>query len=236
MAEAEARSQATEADVVRTRDEAKRQRALLATTFGTKQKVEQADADAGALRRDVARDQAALKAQRSQMAVLDTEESQLRADAKAKAGGARSGEDQSRLHPDHRAGGRQVGQRGVREGQYVHAGTQVISVVPLPNVWVIANYKETQLTHVAIGQRAEISVDAFPGVVIDGHVDSIAPASGGAIQPVAAGQRDGQVHQGRAAHPGQDAARSRTTRCKGKLRPGMSVTATILTDSQPATP
>ena len=53
-----------------------------------------------------------------------------------------------------------VGERGVRTGQYVHAGTQVISVVPLGNVWVIANYKETQLTHVAIGQRAEIRIEA----------------------------------------------------------------------------
>jgi membrane fusion protein (multidrug efflux system) len=54
----------------------------------------------------------------------------------------------------------------------------VISVVPLDNVWVIANYKETQLTHVAIGQGAEIRVDTFPGMVISGSVDSIAPASG----------------------------------------------------------
>jgi len=66
----------------------------------------------------------------------------------------------------------------VREGQYAHAGTQVISVVPVENVWVIANYKETQLTHVGIGQRAEIRVDTFPGVVIGVVVDSIAPASG----------------------------------------------------------
>ena len=71
-----------------------------------------------------------------------------------------------------------VSERGVRAGQYVHAGTQVISVVPLDNVWVVANYKETQLTHVAIGQRAEITIDTFPGVVIKAAVDSISPASG----------------------------------------------------------
>ncbi|HYZ43208.1 MAG TPA: efflux RND transporter periplasmic adaptor subunit, partial [Stellaceae bacterium] len=54
------------------------------------------------------------------------------------------------------AGG-EVSERDVRAGQYVHAGSQVITVVP-DNVWVVANYKETQLTHVAIGQRAEIRV------------------------------------------------------------------------------
>src|ERR1700730_13528952 len=71
-----------------------------------------------------------------------------------------------------------VSERDVRNGQYVHAGSQVISVVPLDNVWVLGNYKETQLTHVAIGQRAEIRVDTFPGFVITAMDDSIAPASG----------------------------------------------------------
>ena len=71
-----------------------------------------------------------------------------------------------------------VSERGVRAGQYVHDGRQVISVVPLGSVWVVANYKETQLTHVQIGQRAEITIDTFPGVVVTGHVDSISPASG----------------------------------------------------------
>src|SRR5947207_43099 len=66
----------------------------------------------------------------------------------------------------------------VAEAENAIAGTQVIAVVPLDNVWVIANYKETQLTHVAIGQRAEIRIDTFPGVAISATVDSIAPASG----------------------------------------------------------
>jgi membrane fusion protein (multidrug efflux system) len=45
-------------------------------------------------------------------------------------------------------------------------------------VWVIANYKETQLTHMAVGQKAEISVDTFPGHLLHGHVQAFAPASG----------------------------------------------------------
>jgi len=74
--------------------------------------------------------------------------------------------------------GGEVSERGVRDGQYVHAGTQVISVIPLDNVWVIANYKETQLTHMAVGQKAEITVDTFPGHTLRGHVLAFAPASG----------------------------------------------------------
>jgi membrane fusion protein (multidrug efflux system) len=71
-----------------------------------------------------------------------------------------------------------VGQRQVRPGQYVSLGTQVISLVPLPKVWVIANYKETQMTRIRVGQAARVTVDTFPGVILRGHVDSWSPASG----------------------------------------------------------
>ena len=71
-----------------------------------------------------------------------------------------------------------LGQRLVKPGQLVGMGTQITTLVPLPNVWVIANYKETQLTHMAIGQKAVISVDTFPGHRLRGHVAAFAPASG----------------------------------------------------------
>src|SRR5688572_2578046 len=71
-----------------------------------------------------------------------------------------------------------VGARSLRVGQYVQAGTQLMAVVPLHAVYVVANYKETQLTNVAAGQPVEIEVDAFPGHVVKGHVDSLSPASG----------------------------------------------------------
>jgi membrane fusion protein, multidrug efflux system len=71
-----------------------------------------------------------------------------------------------------------VGQRQVKPGQYVGIGAQITTLTPLPHVWVIANYKETQLTHMGVGQRAEIRVDTFPGQVLRGHVLAFAPASG----------------------------------------------------------
>jgi membrane fusion protein (multidrug efflux system) len=57
-------------------------------------------------------------------------------------------------------------------------GGQITTLTPLPHVWVLANYRETQLTHMAVGQRAEIRVDTFPGRVMKGHVQSFSPASG----------------------------------------------------------
>jgi len=71
-----------------------------------------------------------------------------------------------------------VGNRTLRVGQFVQAGTQLMSVVPANGVYVVANFKETQLTDVRKGQAVDIEVDMFPGKVVHGHVDSIAPASG----------------------------------------------------------
>ena len=71
-----------------------------------------------------------------------------------------------------------IGQRQVKPGQYVGVGGQITTLTPLPHVWVIANYKETQLTHMRVGEKADISVDTFPGRRLHGHVLAFAPGSG----------------------------------------------------------
>ena len=71
-----------------------------------------------------------------------------------------------------------LSQRQVKPGELVGVGTQITTLTPLPKVWVIANYKETQLTHMAVGQKARIRVDTFPGHTLRGHIQSFAPASG----------------------------------------------------------
>jgi membrane fusion protein (multidrug efflux system) len=71
-----------------------------------------------------------------------------------------------------------VGERDVQEGDYVNVGSNLITVVPLPEVYVTANYKETQLTHVAPGQPVEVKVDMFPEAVLQGRVARLSPASG----------------------------------------------------------
>ena len=71
-----------------------------------------------------------------------------------------------------------VGNRSLRAGQYVQAGTQLMAVVPVNGVYIVANFKETQLTDVHAGQKVTVDVDMFPGTTVKGHVDSIAPASG----------------------------------------------------------
>jgi membrane fusion protein, multidrug efflux system len=232
VAEAENTIAATQADVERTRQEAARQRALLATTYGTQQRVEQANADERRFSATLARNQAELDAQRRQLAVLDTQELQLRADAKAKQAAldlAKINLGYTRIAAPVSG---MVSERGVRAGQYVHAGTQVIAVVPLDNVWVIANYKETQLTNVVIGQGAEIRVDTFPGVRIAAVVDSIAPASGSQFSLLPPDNATGNFTKVVQRIP----VKLRITAdnpLAGRLRPGMSVIATILTDTTP---
>jgi membrane fusion protein (multidrug efflux system) len=71
-----------------------------------------------------------------------------------------------------------VGARSLRVGQFVQAGTQLMAVVPLDAVYVVANFKETQLTHVRGGQPVELTIDGFHGTRLRGHVDSLSPASG----------------------------------------------------------
>jgi membrane fusion protein (multidrug efflux system) len=232
VAEAEAAVTATQADVDRTKLEAERQRSLLATTFGTPQKVEQADADQKRLAATLASKQAELDDQRRQEAVLDTQELQLRADLKAKQALL----DLAKINLGYTkivapvAG--MVSERGVRVGQFAHAGAQVISVVPLDDVWVIANYKETQLTHVLVGQGAEIRVDTFPGVVVSAKVDSIAPATGSQFSLLPPDNATGNFTKVVQRIPVKLRLRPDNS-LAGRLRPGMSVEATILTDTTP---
>ncbi|WP_313198164.1 HlyD family secretion protein [Rhizobium sp.] len=71
-----------------------------------------------------------------------------------------------------------VGARTIRLGQLVNAGTQLMAVVPLNAIYVVGNFKETQLTHVVPGQKVLVKVDTFPDARIQGHVDSVSPGSG----------------------------------------------------------
>jgi membrane fusion protein (multidrug efflux system) len=226
---------ATEADVARTKLELERQRTLLANTFGTSQKVEQAEAEEKRFEANLERNQAELHGERQQMAVLDTQESQLRAEAKAKRAAlnlAKIALGYTRISAPVEG---MVGERGVRVGQYVRAGTQVISVVPLNNVWVIANYKETQLTHVAVGQKAEVTIDTFPGIVVAGHVDSIAPTSGSQFSLLPPDNATGNFTKVVQRIPVKILL-DPTNPLAGQLRPGMSVIATIVTDSESTAP
>jgi membrane fusion protein (multidrug efflux system) len=121
-----------------------------------------------------------------------------------------------------------IGQRQVKPGQFVPVGGQVTSLTPLPNVWVVANYKETQLTHMAAGQKADIRVDTFPGRTLHGHVLAFAPGSGQVFSLLPPDNATGnftKVVQRVAVKILIDDAAGVADR----LRPGLSVVATVET-------
>jgi len=177
--QAEATIQATSADVRRYVLEAQRQRALLQTKIaGTEQNVEQADANESRTAAQLMLNAAQLDQQKALLASLDVQEKQLMANVRAAESAvalARNNIDYTRILAP--ADG-EVGQRQVRPGQFVNVGTQVIAVMPLPDIWVIANFKETQMTNVRAGDPARIRIDAFPDLRLTGRVDSWSPGTG----------------------------------------------------------
>jgi membrane fusion protein (multidrug efflux system) len=196
---------AAKADAERAQLERQRQEALFADASATHQTVEQVvasekssraqlasreddlktataqldsrHADLLSARAGMGSARAELEAQKRQRAVLESQARVLKADLKGKEAAlrlARINLEYTRITaPENGI----VGEREVRPGQLVNPGTQVISLIQ-KDVWVQANYKETQLRHMRAGDPAEIRVDAFPGVILRGRVDQVAPASG----------------------------------------------------------
>ncbi len=102
--------------------------------------------------------------------------------ADARVGAARAARDQAALNLSYTRitapSGGVVSKKTVEVGQLVQAGQPLMSVVPLDDIWVTANLKETQTADVAPGDAADITVDAYPGRHFTGHVESISPATG----------------------------------------------------------
>lgn len=153
--------------------------AHLATTgYGSQQNAQQAASRIAAASAAVARDKAALETAVSQVDILKAELAQ----AEASLSRAEAAQRQAELNLSYTTivspVDGVVGNRTLRIGQYVQAGTQLMSVVPLSAAYIVANYKETQLADVRPGQPVGVEIDMFPGVELPAHVDSLAPASG----------------------------------------------------------
>ena len=237
---AEAGIQAVQADVVRTQAERARQEALLASQSATKQKVESAVADeqrfaAQEASRKADLEQAktslrsneiAVESERRSKAVLESQEQQLIADLHAKEASlsvARINLGYTKI-PAPADG--TVGERQVRPGQLVSPGTQVVTFVP-ETKWVQANYRETQLTNMKVGDPAEIRVDQYPGKVFRGKVLEIAPASGSQFALLPPDNATGNYTKVVQRVPVKIAFDD--ANLASSLRPGLSVIATVRT-------
>jgi membrane fusion protein (multidrug efflux system) len=208
----------------------KRYTDLAATGSGSVQNAQQAQARIASAQATLARDNANLVSALKQVDLLKAEIVQ----AKAALARAEAVQRQAELNLGYTTITAPidgvVGNRTLRVGQYVQVGTQLMSVVPADGAYVVANYKETQLTDVHEGQAVDIEVDMFPGQIVHGHVDSIAPASGqefALLPPDNATGNFTKVVQRIPVRIALDAGKNPLI----ALRPGMSVIPTIETRS-----
>jgi membrane fusion protein (multidrug efflux system) len=255
IANAQSAIEGTKADVERTKLERRRQEALIATESATHQALEQvvanqevyaatltsrqadlaaATAQLASRQADLARAKAQLgsataelEAQKRQRAVLDSQELLLRADLNSKRAALSLAETNLGYTRIVAPEDGIVSERKVRVGQLVSPGTQVISLVQR-DIWVQANYKETQLHHMHAGDDAEIKVDAFPGVAFHGKVDEVAPASGSQFALLPPDNATGNFTKIVQRVPVKIVLQPGQTELD-RLRPGLSVVATIQT-------
>jgi membrane fusion protein (multidrug efflux system) len=256
IANAHSAIDATKADVQRTGLERRRQEALIAAESATRQKLEQVVADEQRFRAQLASRQddlaaataqfasrqadlarararlgsakAELEAQKRQRAVLDAQELVLRADLDSKRAALTLAQINLGYTRITAPAGGFVSERKVRPGQLVSPGTQVISLVQ-SDVWVQANFKETQVRHMRAGDPANILVDAFPGASLKGKVDQVAPASGSQFALLPPDNATGNFTKIVQRVPVKIVLDSGQTTV-GRLRPGLSVIATVRTN------
>lgn len=176
--QAEAALASSRAALAFARTEAERSNKLISNGAGTLSRAEQTASARDQADAAVSRDEANVVAVRNRIPVLETQKQQATAQRhRVEAQVAQAELNLSYTRITAPVDGT-VGARTLRVGQLVNAGTQLMAIVPLQSIYVIANYKETQLTDIKAGQPVTMSVDSFPGVKIRGHVESVSPGSG----------------------------------------------------------
>jgi membrane fusion protein (multidrug efflux system) len=167
-----------------------------------------------------------VEAERRSKSVLESQEMQLRADLLAKQAALAAASVNLGYTKIYAPGEGTVGERQVRPGQLVSPGTQVISFVDVTK-WVLANYRETQLTNVKVGDPVELRIDQYPGQVIRGKVLEIAPASGSQFALLPPDNATGNFTKVVQRIPVKIALDDKAF--AASLRPGLSVIATVRT-------
>ncbi len=239
VAQAEADVAAGEAQAAFAQAETRRYQDLLRTGSGTVQRSQQANADIGARTAALARSRAGLEAARGQAAIL---QASLRR-AQAQADRARAAVQQAGLNLGYAritapvAGA--VGDRSLRPGQTVAPGTRLLTLVPTGcDLFVMANFKETQLARMSAGEEVEVRADMLPGVVMRGRINSLAPGSGSVfalLPPENATGNFTKVVQRVPVRVALDCA-GLPADVLERLRPGLSVIASVDTRTQPDGP
>ena len=231
--QAEAKVASAEAEQVRSQQQVHRVGQLNQRHYSSQDNLDEVQAGLRVNQALLQEAKAALQAARERLLVLDAEAKQNLArlalsEAQLEQARLELGYTELRAPADGI-----IGKRSLREGLYVQSGMQVASLVPLQQVWVEANFKETQLQHMQPGQRVEVILDAYPDQPVEGIIDSLAPATGAKfalLPPENATGNFTKIVQRipvkiRIPEPGPLA---------GKLRPGLSTE--VIVDTRTAAP
>jgi membrane fusion protein (multidrug efflux system) len=226
IAQASAELASADAEKQRAGADANRYTALATRDFASKQQLSTSQADAAKASASVKRARAALEAERGQIAVLRTQRVQAEAnlaEANAALVLAESDLEKTVLRAP-KAG--VIGRNNARPGQYVNAGTQLMALVPVSDAYVTANFKETQIDHLRIGQPVTITVDAYHDLKVTGRIASLSPASGAQFSLLPPENATGNFTKIVQRVPVRIAL-PKTGPMAGKLRPGLSVEVAV---------
>jgi len=240
IAAAQAGKEAVQAELIRARSERKRQEGLYQSHATTEQSLETAvaseanisaqfssrEADLNQAQAMLRSSEISVEAERRSRAVLESQNAQLQADLHARQANLAAVQVNLGYTKIYAPAEGTVGERQVRPGQLVSPGTQVILLVALTK-WVQANYRETQLTNMKVGDPAELQIDAYPGERIRGKVMEIAPASGSQFALLPPDNATGNYTKVVQRIPVKIALDDSTLATK--LRPGLSVVSTVRT-------
>ena len=215
-----------EADLTLARQDHERYQRLARDDFASEQRFQTATADLKKAEAGLAEAQAALASARNQTTVLEAERTKAEAEgrqAEASLDLARTNLDRTVIRAPEPG---VIGNKGVRVGELVRSGDQLMALVPLPKVYVVANFKETQLDRMRPGQPVELEIDALPGSRFVGRVESFAPGTGSEFSLLPPENATGNFTKIVQRVPVRIAVPADSP-LAGLLRPGLSVVASV---------
>ncbi|MBU6371738.1 MAG: HlyD family secretion protein [Alphaproteobacteria bacterium] len=233
IAQAQAALAAAQAEQARLAADRERFAALAAKGLVAPARLEQIDAQAKSAAANARAAAAQLTYQREQTGVLSSSRASAGGEAAAAAAAVKAAEadlavaklnlERTRLVAPIDG---VVGDRTVRVGQLVRSGVQVMAIVPVSDVYVVANFKETQLGKMRPGQKVKLKVDAYPDLKLEGRITSLAPASGAQFSLVPTDTATGNFTKIVQRVPVKIAV-ALDDEARGLLRPGLSVEAVV---------
>ena len=229
--EAAASVRAAQANADRSRKELRRADALADQGWASRRRHDDAVAEERGAEAEVARAGARLTAEKRQRAVIDSGRAEVEAEIQRSEAELTLAEINLRHTVVNAPASGVVGNLRVERGEYVRPGARLAAVVPLRDVWIVANYKETQLTRMKPGQQVVVEVDTFPGVTVQGRVDSVSPASGSQFSLLPPDNATGNYTKVVQRIPVKIVLEPGHA-LEGRLRPGMSVVTRVDTRTE----